>query len=277
MPELPEVETFARRLRGEMADQPAILGLRITGLDVLWGKTLATPNAAAATRLIVGQTVQQVGRRAKFIIIGLDGLHLIIHLRMSGDLVLLTDPAAEMPTHTRLLLRFNNSWRLAFNDPRKFGRAWLTSNTDEVLGDLGPEPLDPALTAEEFFTILNAKSRQMKPLLLDQHFLAGIGNIYSDEALHLAGIHPLRASNRIRPAEARRLLSAIRAVLNDGIERNGASIDWVYRGGDFQNHFRVYGRTGQPCPVCGEAIVHLQVGQRSTHICPVCQPLEENV
>lgn len=275
MPELPEVETFARRLRGEMPDQPAILGLTIAGMDVLWPKTLATPADGAAQ--IHGQAVKAVGRRAKFLTLHLSRQDLLIHLRMSGDLQLLTDPLAELPAHTRLLLRFENGWRLAFNDPRKFGRAWLVDDSAEVFGDLGPEPLDESLTASGFHAMLHARDRQMKPLLLDQHFMAGIGNIYSDEALHLAGIHPLRSSAGIQPAEAAALLAAIRSVLQAGIDRNGASIDWVYRGGDFQNHFRVYGRTGQACPVCGEIIVHLQVGQRSTHVCPVCQPLEDHL
>ena len=119
---------------------------------------------------------------------------------------------------------------------------------------------------------MQTRQRQLKPLLLDQTFLAGLGNIYTDEALHLAGLHPLTPANRLDPAEAARLLEAIRAILQDGIRRNGASIDWVYRGGDFQNNFRVYQRTGQPCPVCGTPVERIMVGQRCTHFCPVCQP-----
>jgi formamidopyrimidine-DNA glycosylase len=111
----------------------------------------------------------------------------------------------------------------------------------------------------------------LKPLLLDQHTLAGLGNIYTDEALHMARLHPLRTSDTLDEDDAQRLWQAIRAVLEEGIARNGASIDWVYRGGDFQNHFRAYQRTGQPCPVCGALIERLVVGQRGTHICPVCQ------
>jgi formamidopyrimidine-DNA glycosylase len=178
----------------------------------------------------------------------------------------------DVPIHTRMILYFNNQSRLVFNDPRKFGRVWLVDHPDQVTGSLGPEPLDANLTGEEFHTRLLHVRRQIKPLLLDQHFLAGVGNIYSDEALHLAKIHPLRGSNTLTVDESGKLLAAIRQVLTKGIEQNGASIDWVYRGGDFQNHFRVYGRTGEPCPVCDTIIQHLRVGQRSTHFCPVCQP-----
>jgi formamidopyrimidine-DNA glycosylase len=117
--------------------------------------------------------------------------------------------------------------------------------------------------------------RQIKPLLLDQSFLAGLGNIYADESLNLARIHPLQRADRLTKAEARRLLASIRSVLAEGIRRNGASIDWVYRGGDFQNHFRVYQRTGQPCPRCGTPVERIVVGQRGTHFCPHCQTLDD--
>jgi formamidopyrimidine-DNA glycosylase len=160
---------------------------------------------------------------------------------------------------------------LVFNDTRKFGRVWLTDNLESVTGRLGPEPLEPAFTAEFLLGRLRARRRRLKSLLLDQGFLAGMGNIYTDEALHLARLHPLKSSQSVSRVQARRLHRAIRAILREGIRRNGASIDWVYRGGDFQNHFRVYDREGHPCPVCGTTIRRLVVGQRGTHICPRCQ------
>ena len=196
---------------------------------------------------------------------------------MSGDLRV--EPAsgpdgAPLPPqlHDRIVLGLDEGLRLAFNDTRKFGRAWLLDDPDAVLGDLGPEPFDENLDARVFQQMLVDRRRQIKPLLLDQTFLAGLGNIYTDESLHTAGIHPLTPSDRIDPLQAERLLTAIRAVLNEGIRRNGASIDWVYRGGSFQNSFRVYGRTGERCPVCGTPIQRILVGQRGTHFCPVCQP-----
>ena len=158
-----------------------------------------------------------------------------------------------------------------FNDTRKFGRVWLLTDPQSILGRLGPEPLDEAFTAREFHTRLACRKRQLKPLLLDQTFLAGLGNIYTDEALFLAKLHPLSSSNALSQGQATRLLGTIREVLNEGILHNGASIDWVYRGGEFQNHFRVYQRTGEPCLVCGTPIERILVGQRSSHFCPVCQ------
>jgi formamidopyrimidine-DNA glycosylase len=149
---------------------------------------------------------------------------------------------------------------------------WLVGQPESVLKNLGPEPLDPHLTVEQLHRMLTAVHRQLKPLLLDQGFLAGLGNIYTDEALHLAKIHPLQSSDSLTLDQAGQLLFAIRQVLEEGIRRNGASIDWVYRGGDFQNSFRVYQRTGQPCPECGTPVARIVVGQRGTHFCPTCQP-----
>jgi formamidopyrimidine-DNA glycosylase len=212
-----------------------------------------------------------VGRRGKFVLISLSEDTLLIHLRMSGDLLVEDQRVAPAPHH-RLMLDLEGGIRLSFNDTRKFGRVWLVSDPGTVLSSLGPEPLSPSFTAEDLYKLLHARVRQIKPLLLDQRFIAGIGNIYADEALHLARIHPLRVSNTLEYEEVERLWESMREVLQEGIRRNGASIDWVYRGGDFQNYFRVYGRTGEPCPVCGTPIERIVVGQRSTHYCPECQP-----
>jgi formamidopyrimidine-DNA glycosylase len=160
---------------------------------------------------------------------------------------------------------------LVFNDTRKFGRVWLTAQPEEVLDRLGPEPFSRNFTPEWLHIALHSKHRQLKPLLLDQTFLAGLGNIYSDEALNLAKLNPLAASDSVTVKQAEALHAAIRSVLREGIRRNGASIDWVYRGGEFQNYFRVYDRAGKPCPTCGTEIQRIIVGQRSTHFCPKCQ------
>jgi formamidopyrimidine-DNA glycosylase len=196
---------------------------------------------------------------------------LLIHLRMSGDILLAPEDSPPQP-HDRLLLYLDNGLRLAFNDTRKFGRAWLVADPQEITGSLGPEPLSPDFTAEGLYEGLQRHRRQLKPLLLDQTFIAGLGNIYTDEALHAAGLHPLVLSHSLTRPQAERLWESIRFVLQEGIRRQGASIDWVYRGGDFQNYFRAYQRTGEPCPVCGQPIVRITVGQRSTHFCPHCQP-----
>jgi len=277
MPELPEVETIVRALRQGGRDGSPLPGRKIHSARLLWERSLAQPSPEEFYRRLPGQTVKDIQRRGKFILLQLDEDTLLFHLRMSGDLRV--EPGVdeygqlvEPRPHDRAVLAFEDGLHLAFNDPRKFGRIWLVGQPDSVLYNLGPEPLDPQFTVEEFHRKLSAVHRQVKPLLLDQGFLAGLGNIYTDESLHTAKIHPLQPSDGITIAQAGDLLLAIRQVLEEGIRRNGASFDWVYRGGDFQNSFRVYQRTGQPCPVCGTPVARMVVGQRGTHFCPTCQP-----
>jgi formamidopyrimidine-DNA glycosylase len=292
MPELPEVETIARKLR------PELVGKRILKADLLWPRTLATPTPAEFRKLVKRQEIQAVSRRGKYFVIQLSHYHLFVHLRMSGDLYIKEENAAS-EKHDRMVLSLTpgpspagggenpplpsgrvperveglgvRETKLVFNDTRKFGRVWLVRDPDEVVGRLGPEPLSEEFTAQALYGSLQARHRQLKPLLLDQSFLAGLGNIYTDEALHRARLHPLIRSDAVKREQAGVLWAAIREVLQEGIRHNGASLDWVYRGGEFQNHFRVYDRKGQPCPVCGTAIVRLVIGQRSTHVCPDCQ------
>lgn len=272
MPELPEVETIARNLREGTAGCFALLGRVISGYRLYWPRTLAKPGIEELNDILPGEVIHTISRRGKFLVIGCGHVDLVIHLRMSGDIETVMGEPATRFRHIRFTLEFEDGGRMLFNDPRKFGRIWVVQDPIEVTGSLGPEPLDTNLTAEGFYGMLHSRKRAIKPLLMDQSFIAGLGNIYTDEALHLAGIHPLRISNGISGGEAGGLLKAIRAVLQDGIQRNGASIDWVYRGGDYQNNFRVYGRQGQACGVCGTMIERLVVGQRGTHICPRCQP-----
>ncbi len=269
MPELPEVETIARSLDAA----GGIVAKTIRGAEVHWHKSLAFPGVEDFKKQIIGQQIVSVGRRGKFLQIFLPMQTLFIHLRMSGDVFVETDPTERDSRHDRLILVFDDGSRMVFNDTRKFGRVWLVKDPLRVTGGLGPEPLDERLDAVEFHKMLQRVNRQIKPLLMDQKFLAGLGNIYTDEALFKAGIHPLTTSRSIEPLQAEKLLNAIRAVLTEGIARNGSSIDWVYRGGDFQNHFKVYQRTGQPCACCGTLITRMIVGQRGTHFCPICQPL----
>jgi len=288
MPELPEVETIARKLR------PELVGKCIVKADLLWSRTLATPAPAEFHKQIKGQEILAVGRRAKYLNIRLSEYHLFVHLRMSGDLYI-KEEKAPPEQHDRLILSLTpdpstlsgtrpsrrgegealemgvRGSKLVFNDTRKFGRVWLVRDPDEVVSGLGPEPLSEAFTAQVLYESLQSRHRQLKPLLLDQSFLAGLGNIYTDEALHKARLHPLVASDSVNREQAQALWEAIREVLQEGIRRSGASIDWVYRGGEFQNYFRVYDRAGQPCQVCGTGIVRLVIGQRGTHVCPDCQ------
>ena len=265
MPELPEVETIARKL------EPDLVGRTIKDADLRWSRTLAVPSPKKFKEQIQGQKIKEVTRRAKYFILRLSDFSLLVHLRMSGDL-LIKNSTAQPEKHDRLILKLSGNKSLVFNDTRKFGRVWLTANPDEVLGKLGPEPLSKDFTPQWLYDALHSKHRQLKPLLLDQTFLAGLGNIYTDESLHIAKLYPLAASDSVKMKQAKALYEAIRKVLLEGIRRNGASIDWVYRGGEFQNYFRVYDREGEPCPVCGTKIQRLVVGQRGTHICPKCQP-----
>ena len=271
MPELPEIETISRALSQGGNNWPSILGKTITEVNILWERTLETPSAEEFNARIIGQVINEVGRRGKFLHIHLTSDSLIIHLRMSGD-ILIEPEDEEIATHHRLLLIFDDGWRMAFNDTRKFGRVWLVDDPVEVFKRLGPEPLASEFTSDVLYQRLVSHRRQLKPLLMDQCFLAGMGNIYTDEALHLAKLNPLTRSDTISEGQAEELWRAIRHVLLEGIHNNGASIDWVYRGGDFQNYFRVYQRTGEPCPVCDTPIIRIVVGQRGTHLCPTCQP-----
>jgi formamidopyrimidine-DNA glycosylase len=274
MPELPEVETITRMLHCGKTDSCSIVNKKVAQTRLFWKKTLANSTNGKLNKHLMGQIVQSVGRRGKFVVITFNKETLLIHLRMSGDLRVESANNYSLQKHDRLVIHFTDGYRLVFNDPRKFGRAWLTDDPQEILGNLGPEPLEPDLTSSKFHQMLKGRKRQLKSLILDQSFLAGLGNIYTDEALHLAHLHPLRISNTLTEEQSKGLLKAIRAVLKEGIRRNGASIDWVYRGGEFQNHVRVYQRTGLPCPVCGTVIEHILVGQRCTHFCPICQKRE---
>ena len=271
MPELPEVESIARRLR------PHLLGKTIEEAQLRWTRTLAYPTPGKFKEFIKGKQIREVTRRAKYFILRLTDFSLLIHLRMSGDL-LIKEGKIKPEKHDRLILRLRPVEspagalsNLVFNDTRKFGRVWLTADPEDVLGKLGPEPLSRKFTPEWLHAALQSKRRQLKPLLLDQTFLAGLGNIYADESLHIAKLHPLAVSDSVTAEQAGALHKAVCQVLKEGIRRNGASFDWVYRGGEY--HFRVYDRTGKPCSVCGTSIERIIVGQRSTHFCPGCQTL----
>jgi len=270
MPELPEVETIARSLSQGRGTGFSILGKVINDVTILWKRSIAVPSAEEFYQRVRGQTICDVSRRGKYIVMQLSADALLVHLRMSGDLTI--QPASRSAgKHDRVIFHLEGEHKLVFEDARKFGRVWLLRDAQEELGGLGPEPLSDTLDEDHFFRMLQASKRQLKPLLMDQSFLAGLGNIYTDEALFKARLHPLSISNQLSSQHAAILLQAIRETLQEGIRRDGASIDWVYRGGNFQNQFCVYGRKGKACPVCGTTIERIVVGQRGTHYCPTCQ------
>lgn len=265
MPELPEVETIARRLRSPL------LGRTFADVRVEWERMVQMP-AAVLRRCLSGQRIEDVTRRGKYLIFRLSGGDsLVIHLKMTGDLMVV--PAGDpLHPHVRVVFDLDNGHQLRFQDPRKFGRVYLTDDISKVVGRLGPEPLENGFTEDHFLALFERRSGQIKSLLLDQSFIAGLGNIYADEALFLAGIRPQRRSHTLQNEDKRRLYYAIRQVLSVAIEQHGASLaDETYRGGRYQQQFLVYGRTDQPCPTCGKPICRVRLGQRSAHFCPECQ------
>lgn len=280
MPELPEVETIITRLKQGTSSHPPLEGHVVESVQVTWTRSVSKPDPVSLQKVLIGQQVLDAKRRGKFLHFPLSQGHFIAHLRMSGDMRMepRLDPDGKpspLQPYDRVVLNFEEPWRLAFSNIRKFGRVWYVTDPLEVLGDLGPEPLSETFSADQLFLMLQRHNRQIKPLLMDQHFIAGLGNIYTDESLFRAKIHPLRRSNTLSESEAKRLYAAIRETLQDGIRKNGASLDWIYRGGDFQNYFQVYQRTGETCPNCGSIIQKTLVGQRGTHYCPTCQPAPE--
>lgn len=275
MPELPEVEHAARSLGAQ------IVGRRIVAVTKLdWERMVETPAVDQFLELIQGREVRAAGRRAKWIVLTLDGgWSLALHLRMSGS-VTVRGPEAQPDTYTHLVLLLDDGRQVFFHDTRKFGRARLLDATGLAALDTahGVEPLTDTFTPELLGALLRRRHTRLKPLLLDQRVVAGIGNIYADEALWNAQLHPLRFADSLSDGEVARLHSGIRLALLQGIEFGGSTLRNYRNGygeaGSNQEHFNAYDRQGQPCPRCGTPIVKTVVGQRGTHFCPFCQRLE---
>jgi len=292
MPELPEVETLVRRLR-----EP-VVGRTIEATTIHWKRTVARPAPQEFARMLRGYTVQSIDRRAKYLVFELvkhptqrapdalrrtgrersgakskdavtPTLFLLIHLRMSGKLSVVdrTEPVAK---HDRVVFDLDDGRQLRFNDIRKFGKMWLVVDPEMVTGAIGPEPLDRAFTLPKFRKLVQSRAGTIKPLLLNQAFLAGVGNIYADESLWLAKIHPQRKTDSLTETEVAALYRSIRKVLRTAIEDEGTDAGDGIIEGDY--HPRVYGRTDQPCYRCHQPIHRIVVGQRGTHFCPHCQP-----
>jgi formamidopyrimidine-DNA glycosylase len=273
MPELPEVETVRTRLA------PDLEGRTIVRARVDDPRLVRPELPETVAGLLEGRRIERVGRRGKYLLVGLDdGESLAIHLRMTGN-VLRRLPGAEPPRALRAELELDDGALVAYTDLRRFG-TWEhfrdAAALDGFLGErLGPEPFSDAFDPAFLFAALHRRQAPLKAVLLDQRVVAGLGNIYADEALWTAKLHPELPASRVRRPDAARLHEAIREVLARGIESQGASIR-DYRlpdggQGSMQERFAVYGRTGLPCPRCGTPIKRLVVGQRGTHICPHCQ------
>ncbi len=270
MPELPEVETVVRGLRAPL------IGRRVESLWFDWARGIHTPTPEQFAARIAGQTFRAIDRRAKYILCQLDHDLLIVHLKMTGRLYVTPRSAqhdADRWVHFRLDL--DGDQQLRFSDARKFGFVALVTSFAEIAPVLGPEPLDDAFTPAVIAAKIPRHSKAIKALLLDQAFVAGVGNIYADEALWRAQIHPLRPANSLSADEITRLHSTIRAALNDGIAREGASINWYRKpdgtAGTAHENLFAYGRAGEPCVRCGTLIEKTRVAQRGTHYCPACQ------
>ena len=266
MPELPEVETVRRTLA------PVVEGHTIATVSFAWPRTCAGDPRATAARL-TGQGIERLERYGKYLLFHLhkDGRrsHLVVHLRMTGTLLVNGAP----DRFTRASMSLDDGTAVVFRDVRKFGRWEWSELLPARLAALGPEPLE--IRRDEFTTRLRSRRARLKALLLDQEFLRGLGNIYADEALFGARLHPLRSANGVGPRKARDLYDAIRNVLRDAIEAGGTSIrdyrDSRGAEGGFQRQIRIYGRTGEPCVNCGTRVRRVVVAQRSTHYCPRCQ------
>ncbi len=275
MPELPEVQTIASEL------QQRLPGRTITGAEVLWPRTVGYPSADEFVTLLRARRIARVERRAKYVLIRLDdGSLLALHLRMTGRVTIEPAASARDP-HTRLVLRLDGDDELRFADMRKFGRWYFVPAGGALplasFAALGPEPLDEDFTPEVFARRVAARRGNVKAALLDQRLVAGLGNIYADESLFRARIHPRRTLPSLSAGEVVALHAAIVAVLRRAIGRGGTSFSdyrttWGRLGG-YQEELDVFRRTGAPCPACGTPIERTVVAGRGTHYCPRCQPL----
>jgi formamidopyrimidine-DNA glycosylase len=272
VPELPEVETIRRALA------PLVEGRTFARVDILdprWSRPLPPSELAAA---LTGKRIERFGRRGKYLVWSLSGdLFLAQHLRMSGAVLL--EPSPE-PAHVRVRIELRPRLRLVVVDPRRFGTAELVRGAPALeaffASRLGLEPFEEGFTAAHLRALARGRSAPVKALLLDQRSVAGVGNIYADESLFRAGLHPLRPARSLSSAQCSRLRDAVVEVLSEAIDAGGSSIsdfrsvDGVH--GAFQNAFRVHRRAGEPCPNCGRTIVKLTVAGRGTYVCERCQP-----
>jgi formamidopyrimidine-DNA glycosylase len=278
MPELPEVQTIVDDLIAA-----GIPGATIVRARVFWPRSIAEPSPRAFCSAIKGRQVNCIRRRGKFMVFELSGgLSLLMHLRMSGRLHWVPSHAKRLP-HEHVVVEFDNGRQLRLHDTRKFGRFYLVKDPQGVLGRLGPEPLARSFTAAALARRLTPRKRLLKPLLLDQTVIAGLGNIYVDESLWEAGLHPCRLASSLAAQEIEALHRAICRVLKRGLKNQGTSLgsgkpnfySVARRQGRNRDELKVFRRTGLPCLRCKTPIQRIVVGQRSTHVCPECQRVGE--
>jgi len=273
MPELPEVETIKRDLEEKIKEK------RVKKVIVKDGKCIKIPAPAEFIKRTEGKVFREIQRRGKFLIIELDSLDaLIIHLKLTGQLIYFPKEGEEL-NYTRLMFIFYDHTQLNFADMRRFGSIWLIPQHKfsliPSLANLGPEPLEDEFTLEKFKELVKGARGKIKSLLMDQSFIAGIGNVYSQEALFLAGIHPERKSSKLFDEEIRSLYNNLRKILQEAIYHRGSSVnnyvDLAGKKGNYEPHLNIYGREGQSCPRCGANIRRITISGRGTYFCPKCQ------
>ncbi|HEX3033262.1 MAG TPA: bifunctional DNA-formamidopyrimidine glycosylase/DNA-(apurinic or apyrimidinic site) lyase [Bacillota bacterium] len=273
MPELPEVETVRRTL------EPGLVGQRITKVEPVTGKIIKQPAVCEFCSGLTGRQVAQVARRGKYLLVELEGNKcLVVHLRMTGQFTLVS-PEQPREKHTHVVFTLSNGRELRYVDPRQFGEMHLLprDNYASITGlrTIGPEPLGQLFQPEQLYRNLQGKKSKIKSVLLDQRVVAGLGNIYVDEALFRAGVNPERPAGTLTVEETEAVYSAVREVLAEGIEYRGTSIkdyvDGEGKSGSFQNRLKAYGRAGEPCFSCGSPMAKTKIGGRTTVFCPDCQ------
>jgi formamidopyrimidine-DNA glycosylase len=274
MPELPEVETIRRQLA------PALEGRRLEGIEVRDPRWCDPAPPEAIADALRGRLIERLGRRGKYLVASFeDDVHLVMHLRMTGNLLLVAADQEE-PAHLRVVMDLDDGTRVLFVDVRRFGTGDVLLGSDALAeyfaSRLGVEPLSPDFTADALRALARGRRQPVKAFLLTQERVAGVGNIYADEALFRARIHPLRPVGTLRRPQVEALRDAVVETLEAGIDAKGASID-DYRHvdgaqGSFQDRFLVHTREGEPCPRCGATIRKLRAAGRGTYVCPRCQP-----
>ena len=277
MPELPEVETVRRGL------QATVIGRTVVAVEATGARTVRRQGAEELRQRLLGRRLVAAGRRGKYLAVELDsGEALVIHLRMSGQLLLVADASHPRAPHTHVVLGLDDGSELRFVDPRTFGEMYVAGEVGDdglpaELGHLGVDPVVDGLSASRLADVLGRRRVAVKVALTDQRLVAGIGNIYADEICFLAKVRPDRRCPTLQPADFRRLAKAATSILGEAIEARGSSLkDARYRDisgelGDFQHRHAVYGREGLPCPKCGRPIVRLRIGGRSSFFCTRCQ------
>ena len=277
MPEMPEIETIRRSL------EPHIVGRRIENVEILLPRQIKWPEPMAFAARILQTDVVCLDRIGKYLILQLSNdVSLVFHLRMTGQLVYVAAGAEAAGQHKRLIIYLDDGARLVFSDTRTFGTMYAM-HQDELwrirgIAEMGPEPLSDAFTEEYLLQAVSGRKTRIKSFLLDQSKVGGLGNIYVDEALFLAGVHPMRLAGTLTAGEVQRLHDAVNKVIADGIADGGTTFrDYRDGNGDrgsHQEHLFVYGRDGQPCRNCGTMLEKIKVGGRGTRFCPLCQKLQ---